>query len=229
MRLLAEGEIEVQGRLPWSSNHTFLVTCAAEGSEMAAVYKPWRGERPLWDFPDGLFRREAAAYELSAALGWELVPETVVRPDGPLGTGSLQRFVEADFSEHYFSLLDDPRRHQDLRRVATFDLLANNADRKGGHCLAGRDGRIWAIDHGLCFHPQPKLRTVIWDFAGEPVPAELLGDVGRLAAGPLCAGLTELLHPDEGAALLARAARLVERPRFPSPGAGQRPYPWPLV
>ena len=136
LTLLRQGHIELQGRMPWSSNSTFLVTVCADDEPIQAIYKPHRGERPLWDFPDGLYRREVAAYELSEALGWRLVPETVLRDEAPFGTGSLQRFVEADFEQHYFTLLEDhPETHDALRAIATFDLVANNADRKSGHCL----------------------------------------------------------------------------------------------
>ena len=140
--------------MPWSSNGTYLVRVCHDGQESRAVYKPVHGERPLWDFPPGLYLREVAAYELSEALGWGLVPETVVR-DGPLGTGSLQRFVPADFQQHYFTLLERPEQHDALKATCTFDLVANNADRKGGHCLLGEDGRLWSVDHGLCFHADP--------------------------------------------------------------------------
>ncbi|MGH9068796.1 MAG: SCO1664 family protein [Acidimicrobiales bacterium] len=228
LEVLALGRIEVQGRMPWSSNGTFLVTCARDGLDLPAVYKPHRGERPLWDFPGGLFRREAAAYQLSEALGWKLVPETLVRHDAPLGSGSLQRFVPADFSEHYFTLVEDGSHHDDLRAIAAFDLLANNADRKSGHCLLGEDGRVWAIDNGLCFHPEPKLRTVMWDFAGEPIPPGLIEAVEALSAG-LPAALTDLLAPDEAQAVRRRASALVKRPRYPTPHPDRHPYPWPLV
>jgi uncharacterized repeat protein (TIGR03843 family) len=228
LSVLRQGEVEVEGRLPWSSNRTFLVTCAAPGCSLPAVYKPHRGERPLWDFPDGLYRREAAAYELSRALGWGLVPETVVRDDAPMGVGSLQRFVPADFEQHYFSLLEEPTHHQALRAIAAFDLVANNADRKSGHCLLGEDGRIWAIDNGLCFHPEPKLRTVIWDFGGEPIGEELLADLDRLSRS-LPAALASLLSPEEHAALARRLAAVVEVRRYPDPNPDYRSYPWPLV
>jgi uncharacterized repeat protein (TIGR03843 family) len=225
LTVLAHGEVELLGRMPWSSNNTFLASVCLDGVTVEAVYKPGRGERPLWDFPPGLYRRELAAYLLSEALGWGLVPETVVR-DGPLGEGSFQRFVPADFAQHYFTLLEDPAHHDALRAICLFDLVANNADRKGGHCLLAA-GRVWAIDNGLCFHAQPKLRTVIWDFGGEPVPPALAADVARLAADPP-PPLLALLAPDEAAALCARARRAARLSRFPHPGPGH-PYPWPMV
>jgi uncharacterized repeat protein (TIGR03843 family) len=229
LTLLSSGEVEIQGRMPWSSNGTYLVTVTVLDQEQAvAVYKPGRAERPLWDFPDGLYRREVAAFELSEALGWALVPPTVEIADGPLGAGSLQLFVDADFEQHYFTLVEDPVNHPTLRRMAAFDYLANNADRKGGHCLIDSEGHLWGIDHGLCFHVQPKLRTVIWEFAGQAVNPTDLDDVRRLADEGLPDGLTGLLHSDECRALLGRARRLLEDPKLPQPRT-ERPYPWPLV
>jgi uncharacterized repeat protein (TIGR03843 family) len=213
--------------MPWSSNATFLATVHAGGLRHSAVYKPHRGERPLWDFPDGLYMREVAAFEVSAALGWGLVPETVLREDAPLGPGSLQRFVEADFEQHYFTLLEDEAWHDDLRRIAVLDLIINNADRKSGHCLLA-EGRIWAIDNGLCFHTSPKLRTVIWDFGGSPVPEALRADARRLSEEPPRA-LGELLNAAEIDALARRAAAVARMDRFPDPDPDMRPYPWPLV
>jgi len=212
--------------MPWSSNGTYLVQVCHEGQSSRAVYKPVHGERPLWDFPPGLYLREVAAYELSEALGWRFVPETVVR-EGPLGIGSLQRFVPADFSEHYFTLLERPEHHDVLKAICVFDLIVNNADRKGGHCLLGDDGRLWSVDHGLCFHADPKLRTVMWDFEGQPVPGDLVVDLARLAGSPP-EKMAGLLDDDECDALGARAAALVRRPLFP-PARSARPYPWPLV
>ena len=227
--VLSSGSVEIQGRMPWSSNGTYLVTVTGEGADaMVAIYKPGRAERPLWDFPDGLYRREIAAYRLSEALGWSFVPLTIERFDAPLGPGSLQAFVDADFEQHYFTLLEDERYHRALKRMATFDFLANNADRKSGHCLVDADGRIWGIDHGLCFHAQPKLRTVIWDFAGERVDASDLEDVERLVDGGLPPELCELLHDDERRALEERARRLIRQGRMPEPRTDY-PYPWPLV
>jgi uncharacterized repeat protein (TIGR03843 family) len=228
--LLERGEADVEGRMPWSSNVTLLVTLRLDGSEGRAVYKPRAGERPLWDFAGGLFRREVAAYELSRALSLDVVPETVLRHDLPFGTGSLQRFVDADFEQHYFTLLESPSAEvqEALRRLAGYDLLANNADRKGGHVLIDDEGHLWGIDNGLCFHPDPKLRTVMWDFAGDPLPAEVLAACEQLATR-LPRPLTTLLSDAEQAALRRRARRLLAAPRFPEPADDYRAYPWPLV
>ena len=227
LSLLAEGDVELKGRMPWSSNQTFLVEVARGDEAVLGVYKPGRGERPLWDFPGGLYRREVAAWVLSELLGWSVVPETVLR-DGPLGEGSVQRFVAADFTQHYFTLFEQPAHHAALRTICTFDLLANNTDRKSGHCLLGDDGRLWAIDNGLCFHPAPKVRTVIWEFGGEPVPDELLGSVEALL-GRLPGGLVALLSEEELSGLRRRAEALLRRPVFPDPDPLGHCYPWPLV
>ena len=225
--LLTRGDVALKGRLPRSTNATFLVEVTLDGASALAVYKPERGERPLWDFPPGLFKRELAAYHLSEALGWHLVPLTV-RREGPYGEGSLQEFVHADFAQHYFTLCED-RGHRDrLARICAFDLVANNADRKSGHCLLGPDGRIWAIDNGLCFNVDPKLRTVIWEFAGERLPEDVRDDLRRLVTHGLPSALAELLDEREGAVLVARAKRLAQLGRFPAEGGGDR-YPWPIV
>ncbi len=217
----------LKGRLPRSTNATFLVEVALDGACALAVYKPERGERPLWDFPPGLFKRELAAYVLSEALGWGLVPLTV-RRDGPYGEGSLQEFVHADFAQHYFTLREDPAHHERLARICAFDLFANNADRKSGHCLLGPDGRVWAIDNGLCFNVEPKLRTVIWDFAGQPLPEGAREDLRGLARRGLPTAFEDLLAGEEREILLARAKRLAQLNRFPAEGGGDR-YPWPVV
>jgi uncharacterized repeat protein (TIGR03843 family) len=228
--VLARGELEVLGRMPWASNATLLAVAHIDGVEMQAIYKPRRGERPLWDFPSGtLCQREVATYELSDALGWGLVPPTVLR-DGPVGVGMVQRFVDHDPEEHYFTLLPE---HADVfRRFAVFDVLANNADRKGGHCLRRRsDDAILGIDHGLTFHPAWKLRTVIWDFAGEriePVVADGVCRVARLDDG-LRSCLETLLSPAEVDAVQARAGTLLTAGRFPDPDPGYHSVPWPLV
>lgn len=226
--LLSAGAIEIEGRMPWSSNNTFLVTVAHDGRQAPAIYKPGRGERPLWDFPDRLYRREVAAYELSEALGWGFVPPTVEVDDGPLGAGSLQLFIDADFEQHYFTLLEDESHHRMLKRMATFDVIANNADRKGGHCLIDGDGRLWGIDHGLCFHTQPKLRTVIWDFAGDELEPDDRDDLRRLVEAGLPDTLTRMLGAEEGQALEKRARRLLADDRLPEPRT-DHPFPWPLV
>jgi uncharacterized repeat protein (TIGR03843 family) len=226
--LLARGLLTVRGRLPGSSNATLLVEAELDGETALAVYKPIRGERPLWDFPPGLFRRELAAWYLSEALGWGLVPLTVEREDGPYGAGSLQLFVAADFEQHYFTLREEERYHDRLRRICAFDVIANNADRKSGHCLLAEGGTIYAIDNGLCFHVEPKLRTVIWDFAGEPLPPAILDDLRRLVAAPLPPALTQLIDSDECRALLKRGRGLVKAGRLPTDTLGHG-YPWPLV
>jgi len=228
---LAEGELELLGRIPWASNATILVKVTHGELEGLAVYKPVRGERPLWDFPSGtLYRREVAAYLVSEQLGWRLVPPTLAR-DGPLGVGSVQLYVDADPEVTAFELLADG--DPTLPRIAAFDVVTNNADRKAGHCLAGQDGQVWAIDHGLCFHVQAKLRTVLWDLAGTELEAPVLADLEALAAGAtgggaLAAGLGGLLEPSEVAALARRARALVRAGRLPAP-RGDRAYPWPLV
>ena len=164
--------------MPWSSNATLLVTLRCGPDEMRAIYKPESGERPLWDYPNGLWQREVATYLVSEALGWGIVPETLARFDAPMGIGSLQRFVEdADFEQHYFTLYEDPQYHDRLRQMCMFDLVVNNADRKGGHCLLTADGQIFGIDHGLTFQPSPRLRTVIWEFGGQPIPSQWRDDL----------------------------------------------------
>jgi uncharacterized repeat protein (TIGR03843 family) len=228
LRLLAEGDVEIVGRMPWSSNHTFLVTCTSGDEETSAVYKPGRGERHLWDFPEAIYRREVAAYELAQALGWDIVPETVERDDAPLGPGSLQRFIPADFSEHHFTLVEKEEYLDQLRTICAFDVVANNADRKSGHCILGDDDRIWAIDNGLCFHAEPKLRTVIWEFAGEAIPAQLEDDLARVAESPP-EGLAPLLSAREVRAVSRRAEALLSAGRFPVPDPDTHHYPWPLV
>jgi len=231
--LLSNGAISLTGQFVWGSNYTFLVRVTGEGGEIAAVYKPARGERPLWDFPPGtLAAREVAAYRASRALGWDLVPPTVLRRDGPAGPGSLQLYVDADPERHYFTFSEEEK--QRLRPVAAFDILINNADRKGGHVLLGSQGHIWLIDHGLCFHEDDKLRTVIWDFAGERIPPEILEAIERFraelaAGGPAHQSLAALLTLEERRALEQRAERLLTSRDFPLPADDRRPYPWPLV
>jgi hypothetical protein len=227
--ILTNGEITVHGRIAGSSNVTLFVTCELDGRSVGAVYKPARGERPLWDFPSGLHRREVAAYVVSEALGWGLVPITVERDDAPLGIGSLQLFVDEDGESHYFTLRDEERWSDALHRIAVFDVVTNNADRKSGHVLLA-DDRLWAIDNGLSFHCQPKLRTVIWDFAGEPLSGDDAAAVERLIADRLPPELDDLLEDSERAAILQRSRRLLAEGCLPAPADDDwRPYPWPLV
>jgi uncharacterized repeat protein (TIGR03843 family) len=229
---LTGGEMEPLGLLPGSSNAALLTRCTAGEDEVLAVYKPMRGETPLWDFPDGtLHRREVAAFEVARALGWPNVPPTVLR-EGPFGPGSVQAFISFDPTQHYFTLQDD--RAEDFRLVAMFDLLVNNADRKAGHCLLDADGTIWVIDHGVCFAAEPKLRTVIWDFIDDPFPPQAHDDVRRVAAdlatgGALAATLSALLAPDEVAATAGRARAVAATGRFPGPDPDTRPFPWPPI
>ena len=229
--VLGEGELEPLGLLPGSSNATLLVRARRGDEETLAVYKPVRGETPLWDFPDGtLAQREVAAFELARALGWPNVPPTLLR-DGPYGPGAVQAFVALDPEHHFFTM--EQERADDFRRIAVFDLVANNADRKSGHCRLGEDGRIWAIDHGVCFAEEPKLRTVIWGFVGEPIPGPLLADLRRIAAdladGPLAAVLVPLLLPAELEALRGRVDAVIGGAVFPEPDPPTRPFPWPPV
>jgi uncharacterized repeat protein (TIGR03843 family) len=232
LTLLATGALELKGRFMWGSNFTFLAQVSLGHEVAAAVYKPARGERPLWDFPEGtLVQREVAAYVVSRALGWDLVPPTVLRSDGPAGPGSLQLYVDADPKRHYFAFSEEER--QRLRPVAAFDLLVNNADRKAGHILLGERGHLWLIDHGVCFHAEDKLRTVIWDFIDEPIPGELLEDIRSFRRAldrdaALQDELSSLLASEEITALRTRADRLIRSGRFPGPGTA-RPYPWPPI
>jgi uncharacterized repeat protein (TIGR03843 family) len=233
LETLQHGEIDVKGRFLWGSNYTLLAEVAYHELKLQAVYKPTRGERPLWDFPSAsLAHRETAAYLLCRALGWDMVPETVYRRQAPAGAGSLQRYVDHDPERHYFNFDDDE--HERLRPVALFDVIVNNADRKGGHILMDESGQIRLIDHGLCFHVDDKLRTVVWDFAGKPIPDELLQISERLLVQlePNCDLTLELeqhLSRGELRALRRRLHWLLEDRRFPNPDAERRPYPWPPV
>ena len=230
LRVLERGELEPLGLLPRSSNYTFLCRVRDGQDELLAVYKPRAGEAPLWDFPEGtLCRREVAAYVLADTLGWPRVPPTILR-DGPQGVGSVQRFLTFDPQHHYFTMLEE--RPDDFRRVALFDVVANNADRKSGHCLLADDGEVFVVDHGVCFSVEPKLRTVIWDFVDEEVAPEALEDLRRLdralVEGELAERLRTHLSAREVDALRGRLADLIAAGRFPGPGPG-RPYPWPVV
>lgn len=220
------------GLLPFSSNYTFLARVGEGPDEVMAVYKPQRGERPLWDFPRGtLAAREVAAYVVSEALGWQLVPPTVMRTDAPLGPGSLQLFIEHDPDRHYFTLMEE--RPEDFEAFAAFDVVINNADRKAGHVLEDARGQLWAVDHGVSFHVDPKLRTVIWSFAGAPLSEAVRGaleGLGEVLADHRRLGgeLAKLLSAPEADATLERVESLLVDNRYPEPGR-DRPLPWPLI
>lgn len=232
--LLAEGELAVIGQL-MSSNETFLVQASdggsrgsGDGRSVWGIYKPVLGERPLSDFAPGLHRRECAAHMLSRHLGWDLVPLTVLRDDAPFGEGSIQRFVVSDVREHYFTLVGESEAvDAQLRRLALFDVLVANADRKSGHVLMGADGRIRGIDHGLCFHEEFKLRTVIWDFAGQAIDQADIDAVAELI-DEVPADVAELLSEDEARALSRRARFVLASGVLPHDRTGMR-FPWPLV
>ena len=230
-RFVCEAEIGDGWLHPYASNYTFVVRLSRGDQEGHGVYKPHAGERPLWDFPTGtLGRRECAAYEFAKALGWGLIPPTVLR-EGEAGEGSLQLFVPHDADSNFFTLRDDHA--EEAFRLAVFDTLANNADRKGGHCFTGPDRRVWAVDNGLTFHEERKLRTVIWDYSGEAVPSALLADIARVAddlhSGGACArALAALLDVAEAQALRERMRRLLAEPSLPSPRT-RRDLPWPWL
>lgn len=235
LELLTDGDLEPLGYLSAASNTTLLCRVGPEEDRIHAVYKPRDGERPLWDFPRGsLAAREVAAYRVSAFLGWDLVPPTVLR-DGPLGEGSVQLFVPHDPRQHYFTLVEQDQHALPLVLLAYFDLLTNNADRKGGHVLLGaRDGRVYGIDNGLTFHTERKLRTVVWDLGAAPLQPMWRADLRRLAAtleggGAEAVCLDGLLAPEEIAVLCARARRLRDLERLPVAPQDRRPYPWPPV
>ncbi|AKU17019.1 SCO1664 family protein [Luteipulveratus mongoliensis] len=256
--VLATGEVEVEGQLVEASNLALRVWVDAADERVTAVYKPIRGERDLWDFPDGtLAGRELATYLIARAGGWTHIPETVLR-DGPLGPGSVQRWVGplepedaislvrldpvADLAEGFLPIValelqddgpvalshaDDPR----LASLAVLDIVINNADRKGSHLIEDGD-QLWAIDHGITCHAEPKLRTILWGWAGDPLPEDDRGRLQRLAAaladGSLAADLAPVLTEDEVDALSNRVDRLLQRGTFPVPPAGRTPLPWPL-
>ena len=231
---LRTGKIQLEGEFVQGFNYTFLVKIQPEeGDPFLAVYKPQEGERPLWDFPDDtLAHREVAAFLVSQALGWELVPPTVYRQDGPFGPGSVQLFIDHDPNHHYFNFTDEE--FQTLRPVVLFDLLINNADRKGGHMIFGKDGHLWLIDHGLCFNVEEKLRTVIWDFAGEPVPEDLCAALKEFrlkleTPSDVLDDLKKHLSPDEIQALIERTEHWEPCTHFPYPPQDRRAYPFPPV
>lgn len=261
--VLRLGELTVIGRIRSASNATFLCEANLGALQAHCVYKPVRGEAPLWDFPDGtLAGRERGAYLVSAALGWDVVPYTIIR-DGPAGSGMVQRWIDqsgdalsddlpapgpdlvdlvpaGQLPPRYLPILqaydhngdevllvhaDDDR----LRRLAVFDILINNADRKGGHVLVDTDGHVYGVDHGVSLHAEDKLRTVLWGWAGQPVDEDTLADVARLRAalvGGLADQLTEHVSRREVVALEARVIDLLDNPVMPTPDR-HRPIPWP--
>ncbi len=229
MDTLSNGEIDIKGQFMLGSNYTFLVNIHHDGQEIPAVYKPQKGEQPLWDFPsESLAGREVAAYLVSEALGFCFVPLTILR-DGPLGPGALQQYIDYNPNYHYFNFKDEDLHR--LRPVALFDLLVNNADRKGSHILVQkRTRKLYLIDHGLCFHTEEKLRTVLWDFAGEPFPPDLTETLKHfretLRAG-LSLQLSAYLLPEEITALDARARALLSGCQFPDPPEDRRAFPYP--
>jgi uncharacterized repeat protein (TIGR03843 family) len=229
LELLSRGEVSIEGRLLSASNATLYCAVSCDGVTAACVYKPVAGERPLWDFPDGtLAEREVAAYEVSAATGWGIVPPTVYRV-GPAGPGMVQLWIAEDESVDLVRMIrraDSPA----LRRVAVFDAVINNADRKGGHLLPTAGGRLYGVDHGVSFHPDDKLRTVLWQWAGKPLPAEAvetLRAVRRDLDGSLGDRLGELLTSREVRRTRARVDRLLSRGRHPEPSDEWPAIPWP--
>jgi uncharacterized repeat protein (TIGR03843 family) len=228
--VLARGELEILGLMPNSSNYTFLTRATCDDASCLAIYKPRRGEIPLWDFPEGtLCRREVAAFVVARALGWPRVPPTILR-EGPEGLGSVQLFVEFDPEQHYFTLQAE---HADaFRDVAVFDAVINNADRKGGHCLLATDGGIFLIDHGVSFNEEPKLRTVIWEYMDEPIASGRLHALAALRDdldhGEARDRLVDLLSPGEMEATTSRTDELLRTGAMPRPGS-ERPYPWPPI
>jgi hypothetical protein len=224
---LTMGEINISGRLVDASNATLFGSCTYLGSELSIIYKPIAGERPLWDFADGnLASREYASYLLSELLGWNLVPVTILR-DGPFGEGMVQQWIDIDedIDLALFYRTDDPR----LRRMALFDAILNNTDRKIGHLLPTTDGHLFGCDHGVTFHEEDKLRTVLWQWAGLPLDDPEKSDLRKLLS-KLESGETEisnLITATEFQALLARIAHLLSTGEFPSPSEDWPAVPWP--
>lgn len=224
-QVLQHGNYELKGQFAFGSNYTFLVTVHYKGRELPAVYKPTRGEQPLWDFPENtLAGREVAAYLVSEHIGFHIVPFTTLRDDGPYGAGSLQQFIEYDPEYHYFSFSQEDK--QLLKPVVLFDLLCNNADRKGSHVFfENSTHKLFAIDHGICFHEDEKLRTVLWDFSGQKIPQDLLAPVNRIKS--LLPDLEPYLSSRELSALCSRAESILKRGVFPRQPRDRRAMPWP--
>lgn len=219
------GDLEIKGQFTLGSNYTFLVEVCYQDQVYPAVYKPTRGEQPLWDFEENtLALREVAAYIVSEVMGFHIVPFTVLREDGPYGAGSLQQFIEHDPNHHYFTFSSEEKLL--LKPVVVFDLLVNNADRKGGHVFfEDKTHHLFAIDHGICFHEEEKLRTVLWDFGGQQIPDELLSRLSL--SSNLLTELEPYLSPSELDALQSRAERIVKRGVFPHQPRDRRAMPWP--
>jgi uncharacterized repeat protein (TIGR03843 family) len=233
IKLLKQGALEVKGQFLFGSNYSFLVTLQYDGAQLEAIYKPGKGQMPLWDFPpESLADREVAAYIISDAMDWDLVPPTVIRRKAAFGKGSLQVFIQHDPDENYFTF--GKKLNERLMPVALYDMVINNADRKASHILLDENGKIWLIDHGLSFHTDFKLRTVIWDFAGLNIPGELLGEIGRLNSELLGKkavynDLKKHLEESEIRAISRRIQSILRDPVFPQPDPERRSFPWPLV
>jgi uncharacterized repeat protein (TIGR03843 family) len=231
MSLLREGKLEVAGRLVEASNMTLYCSLRSGEHVAACVYKPVRGERPLWDFPDGtLAAREVAAYEVSAVTGWRIVPPTVYR-DGPFGPGMVQLWIDTDPTADLMTLVRS--RHPALRRMAVFDAVVNNADRKGGHLLPLPDSHVYGVDHGVCFAEDDKLRTVLWQWRGKPLSRDAVVVLSKLEAeierGQLGRRLRELLTLAEVEATWLRIRRLLDTGTHPQPSEDWPPFPWPPI
>ena len=224
-QILQHGDLELKGQFVLGSNYTFLVDVQYQGVTLPAVYKPTRGEQPLWDFEENtLALREVAAYVVSERLGFHIVPFTTLRDDGPYGAGSLQQFIEYDPEYHFFNFTPEDRRL--LQPVVLFDLLVNNADRKGGHVFFETGTHtLFAIDHGICFHEEEKLRTVLWDFGGQAIPDDLLAPLSTIT--DLLPYLEPYLSPNEISALRTRADSLLKKRLFPRQPRDRRAMPWP--
>jgi uncharacterized repeat protein (TIGR03843 family) len=233
LECLQLGTITVEGQFMWGSNYTFLCQVEYLESSIQAVYKPVRGERPLWDFPsETLSGREVAAFLISQAGGWDFVPSTVYRQEAPAGPGSLQYHIEHDPEYHYFNFTPEDKAR--LRPIALYDAVINNTDRKGGHILKDPDDKLWLIDHGVCFHAEPKLRTVIWDFAGQPLSPEAVEQLQHLKSklspgASLRTDLDNYLSLREIQAMCARIDLLLETKTYPMPTSERYAIPWPPV
>ncbi len=235
INLLQTGSLKIIGQVLHGSNYTFLTEVGSKDtSVIQAIYKPDQGERPLWDFPRfTLAKREVAAFIVSRLLNWEFVPPTIYRKDGPYGSGSLQLFIPHDPNLNFFTFSSIPTAN--YHKIVLFDFIINNADRKGGHLIQDENGKIWLIDHGLSFNSEYKLRTVIWDFAGEKIPDTLIKDLVRFnqklksKSNKLLIKLKMLLNDEELDSLGNRTALLIQSAHFPDPDQDRRSYPWPIV